>query len=157
MGSFPISFTLPVVVMPKHDGERCWTKRGKRIMENAVDIKAAAYTYTAEFGFSRFNRTREPVIVHTWFTLVAPKRMRGNADVKDGILLRSVTPDTDNLRKQVLDAIEDLFFYDDRQVVGGVSLKTWGLSASVRFVIDEADSTSFDWMVSAFEGATDGM
>lgn len=44
-------------------------------------------------------------------------------------------PDLDNLRKQVQDALQGLFYVDDRQICEGHTRKTWGWESAVQVTL----------------------
>lgn len=48
-------------------------------------------------------------------------------------------PDLDNVEKAVLDALNKVAYVDDKQIIGKVTLKTWGPENLIRLTVMEVD------------------
>jgi Holliday junction resolvase RusA-like endonuclease len=58
-------------------------------------------------------------------------------------ILPTSKPDTDNIAKSVMDALNGFAYKDDRQVVSVLSIKVYGDNPGAYVVINEADTNNF--------------
>jgi Holliday junction resolvase RusA-like endonuclease len=133
-----IEFYLPIRVLPKHDGgefKRCKSaaarKRRQACIDNTNAIRLAASPWAPR------NPLEGPVRVDTWFIRRMNKKMfaLGLGEQYGDVLPCDVAPDAGNMRKQLLDALEDMFYLNDAQV-SGFEMKTWGEEFGVRIRIE---------------------
>ncbi len=143
----PLEFHLPMRVVAKHDGGgyKRDAKRHAIMVKNAQDIRDKSRQYAPKEPWTCAVR------VDTWFVLKMNKMMFRQKVLEHygDWLPCEKTPDADNLRKQVLDALQlnkripremqKPFFDDDKRVGAGVSLKTWGEQDGVYVRIAEID------------------
>lgn len=95
---------------------RAYTERGHAIHAYKQDI---ALTWKSAVGFSMSG----PVAVDITFSIQKPKSVKRN--------LPSVKPDIDNFIKGVFDALKDLAWEDDGQVVEVSARKVYGRPRTV--------------------------
>jgi Holliday junction resolvase RusA-like endonuclease len=146
VGHAPISFYLPIVVLAKHDSSRRGRVRAReaKVMENARAIQQHA------MGLGPRRVWTCPIRLDLHFCMEVTKAMRkkGVADTAIGTQ-HTTTPDADNLRKQVADAFQGLFYEDDKQVCGGVTLQTWEDEPGVFVRIAEVKPADVQWLRAA--------
>ena len=86
-----------------------------------------------------------PVSIIILSVLPIPKSFskKKRADCLACETLPTSKPDTDNIAKSVMDALNGFAYKDDRQVTCVMSLKVYGENTGAYVVIDEADKENF--------------
>lgn len=115
-----ISVTLPVEPMPKLR-PRFRVVRGRVFTHTPYETKKfeneVAALYLTRVGL-KFE-AHEPLQVKIEFYMQHPKSFTKKKiqAIEDGLLKHTVKPDLDNLTKALLDALNDIAWHDDAQIV----------------------------------------
>lgn len=135
-------FTLPIQVLPKHDGEgydgrRHYVPRKKELNAKAIHILAREYAPPEPWT--------GPIQLDIHCVRLLPKRLPERWKGVDRATLEGLPqfeckPDYTNQLKQAEDALEGVFFLDDHQVCCGTKSKSWGIEGCVRIFVAELTS-----------------
>ena len=131
-------FTLPIQVLPKHDGQgfdgrRHYVPRKKHL--NALAIRLLARQYAPPEPWTG------PIQLDIHCVRKTPRRIpKGQWEDLEwteiyGLPHCEGPPDVDNQMKQAWDAIEGLFFVNDYQVSATRDTKSWGIEGCVHIFV----------------------
>ena len=106
-----------------------FTKQGrsytpKQTRQYEQEIKTAALTQALTCGWLKSD---EPIRIHIGAHFAVPKSFSKNkrATAQNGDLYPTVKPDADNIAKVVCDALNDIAYNDDKQIVECVVRKRY--------------------------------
>ena len=83
--------------------------------------------------------TKNPValLVHAFMPIYESWKMREKLDARSGAVLPDVKPDWDNIGKSISDALKEIVWLDDAQVVDGRVIKRYSERPAVRVEVRE--------------------
>lgn len=144
------SFVLRLGVLPKHDGDGVQVRvsRAGRVGVHGYTPKRKAANAKGLHFLAMPHAPCEPwagaIRLDTLFVFPTPKKwVEVGADRWSTLPHFERTPDLTNLRKQLEDALEGLFYVNDKQVCCGIMAKAWGGEACVRVDVAEITGDAF--------------
>jgi len=150
VGLQPVEFTIPGKPKPKGNAKRIAKLFGSKtptiINDRDVQRKQRDFSVAAMKFRPEVNGIWEcPIRLEVTFVFKAPQKPKWKwAAALKGILLHVVRPDTDNLTKFVKDALEEIFYVDDKQVCEEYVRKIYGPQAETRIKLIPLEQATKD-------------
>ncbi len=112
---------------PGGNGKKRYTDTAMRAYQNEIAATAMVARVGTEFG-SEYESAIESRIA---FVLPMPETWTDAKRKTTNMTVRPLTPDCDNLAKNILDACEGVLYQNDKQIVIQRIVKLWGRAGEV--------------------------
>lgn len=126
-----------------------WSRAGRNAKTGATYTPAAMASYKRTIqAYARIKQRRAPpfegpVAALILATYEPPKRMTKaeKIDAKRNVVFFTGKPDVDNIGKVALDALNDLIYRDDSQIVASILAKRYGRANELAITLVDATET----------------
>ena len=119
---------------PRFNGKYAYTPEKTRNYESWVKLWFVT-------KYKDFKPLEKPlrVCIYAYFPIPTSKSKKVREEMSKGIIKPTIKPDTDNIAKSILDALNGLAFIDDKQVYELYVRKEYGIVPYARVIIEECE------------------